>query len=60
MLGVETGMGLAEPSLPGKPTPVRESGIFSSTLGTNLPLRRLPDAIPRRVSKNLFELPSRM
>lgn len=60
MLGVEAGMGLAEPSLPGKPTPVGESGIFSSTSDTNLPLRRLPDAIPRRVSKHLFELPSRV
>lgn len=60
MLGVQTGMGLAEPSLPEKPTPVRESGIFFSTLDTNLPLRRLPDAIARRVSKSLFELPSRV
>lgn len=47
---METVKGLAEPSLLRKPTPVRELGVVSGTLGTNLPPARLQDAIPGTIS----------
>lgn len=47
-------MGLAEPSHLGKPTPVRESGVVSGTLGTNLTPARLRDAIPGTISVSCF------